>query len=183
MTSSRLAQLSCVLLGLTLITAACGGKSSPGAASTPRAGSPAPGASSQPAATTPPASPASPASPAAGAVPGVVADCTSAPPYGLTVRPGSVTLACADNGAGVEYLSWTTWTAGAAAGHGSFWLKLCQPSCAAGSTGTYPATVTLSDVQASAEGPWFSRMTVAWTGARPPASTPDSYPLQPPGSG
>jgi hypothetical protein len=181
MTSSRLARLSCVLLGLALITAACGGKSSPPAGGPPPASSPATGASSAAAATTP-ASPPGLASPSASAVPGVVADCTSAPPYGLTVRPGSVTLACADNGVGVEYMSWTAWTASTATGHGSFWLKLCQPSCAAGSTGTYPATVTLSDVQASAEGPWFSRMTVTWTGARPPASTPGSYPLQPPGS-
>ena len=61
-----------------------------------------------------------------------------------------------------------------------FWDKLCEPSCAAGKIGTYPVTVRLSAVKASARGPWFSRLTLTWPGARPPRPAPDSFRLTPP---
>ncbi|MBV9444333.1 MAG: hypothetical protein JO345_00290 [Streptosporangiaceae bacterium] len=51
---------------------------------------------------------------------------------------------------------------------------------AAGQTGTYPVAVTLSAAKTSAQGPWFSRLTVTWQGNRPPGATPDSFALMPP---
>jgi hypothetical protein len=111
-----------------------------------------------------------------------VADCTSAPPYRLSVRPGSITLACADDGLGVEKVIWSSWTTSAAAGTGLFWEKLCQPNCADGKTGYYRARVRLSAVQESAQGPWFSRLIVTWQSTAPPPTTPDSYRLTPPDS-
>jgi hypothetical protein len=66
--------------------------------------------------TTPPPSATSPASPAPSAalpVPGVVADCIRAPQL-LSIRPAGITLACADNGLGVEHMTWTSWTTSAA---------------------------------------------------------------------
>lgn len=113
---------------------------------------------------------------------GVVADCTSAPPHGLSVRPDDIALACADNGSGVEDMTWISWKATSAAGHGMFWDKLCQPSCAAGQTGSYPVTVALSVVKTSADGPWFSRLAVTWDGSRPPGTVPVSYGLLGPGT-
>jgi hypothetical protein len=113
-------------------------------------------------------------------LPRVAADCASASPHRLSTRPSSITLACADNGWGVQDLTWTSWTSSAAAGHGRFWDKLCQPSCAAGTIGSYPVTVRLSAVETSARGPWFSRLTLTWRGARPPRPAPDSFRLTPP---
>jgi hypothetical protein len=117
---------------------------------------------------------------AASPLPRVAADCASASPHRLSSRPSSITLACADNGWGVQDLTWTSWTSSAAAGHGMFWDKLCQPSCAAGTIGSYPVTVRLSSVKTSARGPWFSRLTLTWRGARPPRPAPDRFRLSPP---
>jgi hypothetical protein len=99
---------------------------------------------------------------------GVVADCVTAP-HGLSTRPAAIVLACADDGFGLEDMTWTSWTKARAAGQGTFRENLCQPSCAAGSTATYPVAVTLSAVKASSIGPWFSLVTFTWKkGSRPP---------------
>jgi hypothetical protein len=113
-------------------------------------------------------------------LPRVAADCASASPHQMSTQPSSITLACADNGWGVQDLTWTSWTTSAAAGYGMFWDKLCQPSCAAGKIGSYPVTVRLSVVKTSARGPWFSRLTLTWPRARPPRPAPDSFRLTPP---
>jgi eukaryotic-like serine/threonine-protein kinase len=191
------------LVGLGLTTAACG--TAPAATtdgarsqSTTSAATPQPSPATTPPsapATTPPPSPTttpvtastSPANaagppPGPASVPGVVADCTSAPPYRLSVRPGGITLACADNGLGVEKVTWSRWTVSAATGLGLFWEKLCQPSCAEGKIGYYRVQVRLSAVQTSAQGPWFSRLRVTWQATAPPLTTPVSYRLTPPGS-
>ena len=162
---------ACALLGLSLTMAGCG----TGNASS--LGSPQATPKAAPVGTTtaPPPSAPSP-------VTGVVADCTSALPYRLSIRPSAIALACADNGWGVEDMTWTSWTASAAAGHGLFWDKLCQPSCAAGKIGTYPVAVTLSAVKASPRGPWFSHLAISWEAAKPPRPAPDSFPLTPPRS-
>ena len=112
---------------------------------------------------------------------GVVADCASADPDSLSSGPSSITLACADDGIGVQDLTWTNWTASAAAGYGMLWEKLCVPDCASGEVGYYPVDVTLSGVKASARGPWFSLLTITWEGSRPPGQTPDRFTLTPPG--
>jgi hypothetical protein len=137
---------------------------------------------SSPAPTAPDTPPATSAAPdtASTALPGVVANCTSAPPYRLSTRPGTITLACADDGLGVQDMTWGTWAASAASGQGKLWEKLCVPNCAEGKTGTYPVAVTLSAVRSSASGPWFSRLTVTWEGQRPPGTTPSSFPLPKP---
>ena len=56
-------------------------------------------------------------------LPDVIADCTAPPPAAqrATVRPVSITLACADDGLGVEDLHWTMWTASVAVGTGRVW--------------------------------------------------------------
>jgi hypothetical protein len=126
-------------------------------------------------------SPASPSPATTRPVPGVVADCIRAP-HQLSIRPAGITLACADNGIGVENMAWTSWTTSDATGKGTLWEKLCKPNCAVGQIGTYPVAVTLSAVKISSQGPWFSRLTVTWEATRPPNQTPDSFPTPPPGS-
>jgi hypothetical protein len=111
----------------------------------------------------------------------VVADCAAAAPYSLSREPSSITLACADDGIGVQDMLWMSWTATAAKGSGLLWEKLCVPDCAAGKVGYYPVVVTLSLVRASAKGQWFSELTVSWQGSRPPNQTPEAFTLTPPG--
>jgi len=111
----------------------------------------------------------------------VVADCAAATPYSRSREPLSITLACADDGIGVQDMLWTSWTATAAKGSGLLWEKLCVPDCAAGRVGYYPVDVTLSSVRSSAKGHWFSELTVSWQGSRPPNQTPDTFTLMPPG--
>jgi hypothetical protein len=96
--------------------------------------------------------------------------------------PADITLACADNGLGVENMAWTSWTTSAATGMGTFCEKLCKPNCADGQIGTYRVADTLSAVKASSQGPWFSRLTVTWEATRPPSQTPDSFLTPPPRS-
>ncbi len=112
----------------------------------------------------------------------MVADCNDALPHDLVIRPSSISLACADDNLGVEHLSWSTWGSSRAAGHGSLWLNLCDPSCALGKYAYYPVAVTLSGVRSSSRGPWFGDLMISFTGARPPVKLPRSYGLYPPQS-
>jgi hypothetical protein len=113
---------------------------------------------------------------------GVVADCASAEPFRLSTQPPSIVLACADDGIRVEGLTWADWTASGATGHGTLLENQCVPSCAAGKFAKYPVAVRLSVVKSSAEGPWFSRLTVTWERTRPPNQTPGTFTLESPGS-
>jgi|SRR5689334_12028778 len=114
---------------------------------------------------------------------GVVADCASAEPHALSREPSSIVLTCADAGLRIEGLTWTEWTASAAAGHGTLWENQCVPNCADGQFAKYPVAVALSAVRSSADGPWFSRLKLTWAGDRPPGHVPDTWTLMPPGSG
>ena len=144
------------------------------------------------AATTTAAAPASiaasaataPTTPAVVADVGVVADCDDAEPHALSRQPSSIVLACADAGIGVQDLTWTGWNPSSATGRGVFWENECVPTASCGSTqfSRYPVMVTLSAVKASADGRWFSRLTVTWAAGRPPNQTPASFTLTSPGS-
>ncbi len=164
----------CAVLGLVPLAAGCGqvhatGSQPATAAAAPSRASSTPVSPARPLATTP--------------LPGIVADCGVSPAR-LGVRPAAIVLACADAGLGVQRLRWTSWTASGAAGHGVLYEHDCVPSCAASGTWDhYQVAVTLSAVKASPKGPWFSRLTVAWQGRRPPNSTPDSFGLMPPVTG
>jgi len=59
------------------------------------------------------------------------------------VRPGTIALACADNGAGLTHLRWTSWTPELASAYGTEWENDCKPSCAQGHVHYYPAVVML----------------------------------------
>jgi hypothetical protein len=98
----------------------------------------------------------------------------------MTVRPKGISLACGDGTIAVVDLTWNSWTATTATGQGMFWENRCVPDCADGKAAEYPAVVTLSAVETSAKGPWFSQLTVAWQANRPPNHTPDNYTLPSP---
>jgi hypothetical protein len=49
--------------------------------------------------------------------------------YKPEAKPKNYTLACADDGLGLENMHWTRWTSHGAAGHGTFYEALCNPIC------------------------------------------------------
>ena len=58
-------------------------------------------------------------------------------------KPGTIALACADNGAGLTHLHWTSWTPELASAYGTEWQNGCKPSCAQGHVHNYPAVIML----------------------------------------
>jgi len=120
--------------------------------------------------------------PASSVLPGVVADCTTAPPHGLTARPTEIVISCADDGLGVGHLTWSSWTASSATGQGSLWMNLCKPDCADGTFAYYPVKTALSHVKDSSDGSWFGVLTITFEGTRP-GSLPSTYNLMPPQAG
>ncbi len=52
-----------------------------------------------------------------------------------------------DNSVSVREITWLSWRASGATGHGRWYLETCNPNCAQGPVIKYPATLTLSDVQ------------------------------------
>jgi len=59
------------------------------------------------------------------------------------VKPGTITLACADGGAGLKDLHWTSWTPELASAYGTEWQNDCKPSCAQGHVHYYPVVAML----------------------------------------
>ncbi|HXQ75636.1 MAG TPA: hypothetical protein VN791_04005 [Acidimicrobiales bacterium] len=113
------------------------------------------------------------------ALPGVIADCTAPPPQAQQsqVEPTSISLACADNGVGVEKLVWTRWTETNAIGNGEVWENNCTPNCANGTIETYSASMSLSGVETTTAGRLFSHLTVAYQGKGPNGRTSEQFSL------
>ena len=59
------------------------------------------------------------------------------------VKPGTIALACADNGAGLTHLRWISWTPELASAYGTEWQNDCKPSCAQGHVHYYPVVAML----------------------------------------
>jgi hypothetical protein len=59
------------------------------------------------------------------------------------VKPGTISLACADNGIGLTHLHWTSWTPQLASAYGTTWENDCKPSCAEGHVHYYPVVAVL----------------------------------------
>jgi hypothetical protein len=144
-----------------------------GASATYRAGN----ASSQPSTAAPsspaPSSPARPGSAASSptaAASIVVFDCLEQ----ARVEPASFILTCADANSVLARLSWINWTAGQAIATGVHELNDCAPDCAMGTFHDYPVVVTFWRSEPAAWHPgerYFTRITVRYTGLRPPAYT------------
>jgi hypothetical protein len=116
-------------------------------------------------------------------LPGVINDCTAAPPLAqkAVTDPATIVLACADNGIGIEALTWSSWTATGATGAGRVWANDCTPSCAAGKIITYPAAITLSGVtETTKDGLLFSQVTATYQGAHHGAPALNDFPLPKP---
>jgi hypothetical protein len=88
------------------------------------------------------------------------------------VAPSTFTLACADNGIGVQDLHWASWTPKLASGSGVFWENDCTPDCADGHVHYYPSLEVLwgsATVQGYPADRRYTELTVIFTGTtRPP---------------
>lgn len=87
------------------------------------------------------------------------------------VKPSSYVLTCADDGSFLSRLKWASWTAQRATASGVHELNDCTPNCAEGKFRKYPAVITLWRPEPLAGHPgekYFTRITVRYTGPRPP---------------
>ena len=99
------------------------------------------------------------------------------------VKPVDYILACADAGSVLDHLVWTTWTARQAVATGVHELNNAIPNHAEGKFIDYPAVVTLwrSEPRPGYPGEgYFTRITVRYTGPRPPAYTSNGQLVQHP---
>lgn len=88
------------------------------------------------------------------------------------VKPADYILTCADAGSVLDHLMWTRWTAQQAVATGVHELNNDIPNGAEGKFIDYPAVVTLWRSEPVPGHPgerYFTRITVRYTGPRPPA--------------
>jgi hypothetical protein len=140
------------LAGLGLAVSACA-PASPPAASAPAA---------QPAANGPNAVPVK-----VDGRPFAVWNCERQP----QVEPASFVLGCGDGGFGLRGVHWAKWAPADAAGAGTEYLNDCTPDCASGHFLDYPVDIRLAGraLVAQNEPFGYTRITLSYTGARPPA--------------
>jgi eukaryotic-like serine/threonine-protein kinase len=100
----------------------------------------------------------------------VIADCQN-PAY----EPTTIILACADGGITATQISWTSWGATSATGTSVIQANLCNPNCAQGTMGSFPANITLSSVTSGSGGGLFSTLTAVFTGASPTGSPTQTF--------
>jgi len=88
------------------------------------------------------------------------------------VEPASYILTCADANSVLARLVWASWTARQAVATGVHELNDCTPDCAGGTFRNYPVDVTFwrsEPVPGHSGERYFARITVRYTGPRPPA--------------
>jgi len=84
------------------------------------------------------------------------------------VRPGSLTLACADGNDYLSGLTWTSWAPGLASATGVQVEKDCVPYCAAGQFHRYPVDAVFWGSAAFGPGSQrYTRVTLLYPRARP----------------
>ena len=76
-------------------------------------------------------------------------------------RPTKIVLACADYNSYVDKLSWSSWTARGATGHGTLVENDCTPSCVAGKFYSYRVVVELGKAVSTLYGPLFTTYKVS----------------------
>jgi len=89
-------------------------------------------------------------------------------------EPSDYILTCADAGSVLQHLAWKSRTAQQAVATGVHELNNCTPNCAEGKFVEYPVVVTLWRSEPVSGQPgerYFTRITVRYTGPRPPAYT------------
>lgn len=78
------------------------------------------------------------------------------------VEPHQFLLLCGDGAAQVSDIRWTSWTDSSAKGTGTYDVNGCVPSCGAGRTVSYPATLVVDTPQSRDGAAYFTTVTVAF---------------------
>jgi hypothetical protein len=87
------------------------------------------------------------------------------------VKPGTIVLACADDGLGLKDLHWTSWTPELASAYGTEWENDCVPDCAEGHFHYYPVVAELwgsATVKGNPGERRYTEATISYLKARPP---------------
>jgi len=87
------------------------------------------------------------------------------------VKPGTIVIACADDGLGLKQLHWTSWTPELASAYGTEWENDCKPNCAEGHIHLYPVVAALWGSAAVKGHPGerrYTEATISYLKARPP---------------
>lgn len=87
------------------------------------------------------------------------------------VKPGTLTIACADDGIGLTHLHWTSWTPKLASAYGTEWENDCTPDCAAGHIHYYPVVAVLwgsATVKGHRGERRYTEATLSYPKGRPP---------------
>ncbi len=82
------------------------------------------------------------------------------------VKPASITQYCADAGAGVISIKWSSWTATSAKGAGTYYINSCTPTCVSGKVYRTRANVVLSGLTNTHGKNYLMRVTVKPAGAK-----------------
>lgn len=96
------------------------------------------------------------------------------------MKPPSIVVACADAGLGAKDLTWSAWTATTAKAKGVVYENDCTPDCAEGVFKVYPASITLTGVRSTPDGPAFGVLRATYSGARPNGHATDTFRLEVP---
>lgn len=115
-----------------------------------------------------PAAPVTRAGPAATAAQYVVLNCLDMDR--AQVKPGTIVLACADDGLGLTRLHWTSWTTQLASAYGTEWENDCKPNCAQGHLHYYPVVAVLwgsAPVKGHPGEQRYTQATISYTKGRP----------------
>src|ERR1022692_1341410 len=86
------------------------------------------------------------------------------------IKPANYTPFCADNGAGLEHMHWTSWTSHLASGYGTFYENDNYPDHADGKIYTVRAIVTFwgsARVKGHPGDSTYTEMTFIFPGKRP----------------
>jgi hypothetical protein len=102
----------------------------------------------------------------------VIADCATG-----AYQPARIIATCPAGSVIATDIHWAQWTPTEGTGSSVVQVNPCRPTCAAVSAQPYDAKIVLSNPVLTPQGPHFSKLTIEWRGARPPADVKDSYSL------
>jgi hypothetical protein len=99
----------------------------------------------------------------------VISSCTTA-----KYRPHQYVLTCADGNIAIRHATYSSWSARAADGHGTYVYNTCRPSCAAGTFKHHPVHFRLSRVRTAHGKHLFTRISVSYAGLNETFQLPTS---------
>jgi hypothetical protein len=85
----------------------------------------------------------------------------------LEMHPAELVLACGDAGDILTRMRWSRWGGATATATGAEVVAICSPSCVAGTTATFPVTVTVAGLALQGTDAAYRSLTVTGHGKLP----------------